>query len=123
MPGSWGAFRAYFDDMITSPRIKVGGPAIEIRQFLLRPPRRLGRNVWRWYGLMTAGFLPERIRDEYGFVFGRRERIAFEMSLRSYGSSIEKHQRAYVASPPTPRRDVEFRAPECRIWSARSPID
>ncbi len=99
MPRDWTDFQIYFQTMLESDVIQVGGPAIEIRQYLLSPPRRLSQKMWRWYSTMTAGFLHPRIRDEYGFVYGRKERLAFELSLRSVRQLYRSTPRRFRCVP------------------------
>jgi len=99
-PSDWTAFRKYVDDMVaTGSDVAVGAPAREMAHYLMQPPasrnRALGL-VMKWYETMTAVLLPERIREEYGFVVGATERAAFR-------ASIEAIKRAYPHLPSAMR--------------------
>ena len=87
LPPTWEAFRTYVDATIASPTIAVGTLARTMGQFLLDPARtRLPPMFW-WNGIMTAGLLPERVRDAYGLSFGTRERTIFDASIRGLGAT------------------------------------
>jgi uncharacterized protein (DUF2236 family) len=84
MPPNWAAFEAYMAEMVGGDRLAVGKAGEEICHFLMeKPPRRLASPAWAWYRLMTVGLLPEQVRDKFGLSFGRRDRVAFRMSLTS----------------------------------------
>ena len=81
LPATWTDFQRYCQGMYGSPQLTVGAPAAEMGRFLLDPSRtRLGP-AWSWYGMMTAGLLPERLRQAYGLDYGALERRMFDGSI------------------------------------------
>lgn len=81
LPTDYDAFERYWDEMIRSDVVKVGEPAAQIARFLLASPHPALGPFTAWYRVMTAGFLPARLREEFGLAFGRAERALFEGSL------------------------------------------
>jgi uncharacterized protein (DUF2236 family) len=81
LPADYDAFQRYWDDMLASEVIKVGEPAAQIGRFLMASPHPALQPLTSWYRVMTAGFLPERIRAEFGLAFGSVERAMFTASL------------------------------------------
>jgi uncharacterized protein (DUF2236 family) len=81
MPADYPAFRRYMDEMLGSDLLGVGKPAREIADFVLAPPAPALAPVMDWYKVMTAGLLPERLRDEFGMRFGRLERAVYRASV------------------------------------------
>ncbi|MGE0321616.1 MAG: oxygenase MpaB family protein [Polyangiaceae bacterium] len=65
MPKDWDAFAAYNREMWDSDTLKVGKPALELRRFLFATPKPAYGPLFRWLETMTAGLMPERLRDEY----------------------------------------------------------
>lgn len=82
-PSSWASFRRFFDGMLVSDKIKVGRPAKEMADFLLSPPTPLHAPAMQGYRIITAGLLPARLRNEYGFSHGVAKELAFRALLRS----------------------------------------
>lgn len=83
MPPDWTAFAAYFARMLESDALAVGRPAREIAGFLMAPARPVMRPAMRWYGTLTAGMLPPRLREAYGLPWGRADEVAYAASLRA----------------------------------------
>jgi uncharacterized protein (DUF2236 family) len=83
LPETWAEFLEYCRAMFRSNELHVGRPAAELCGFLLAAPSPAMRPVMAWYRIMTAGLLPEPIREQYGLHFGRRERATFDASLRA----------------------------------------
>jgi len=81
LPQSWADFCSYCEGMIASDVIEVGGPAKEIGAFLFTSPRPAFRPLFRWLSLMTAGLMPERLRNGFELPFGRAERAVFVGSV------------------------------------------
>lgn len=86
LPRDWAAFEAYNRRMWHW--LSVAAPAREMAGYLLgpsakEPPAITPPALARWYRLMTAGLMPGPLRDAFGLRFGRRERLAFEASLRA----------------------------------------
>lgn len=92
IPPRWGDFRTYMREMLASDHIAVGSAASDIRHFLLIPPNGAVKPAWDVYSLMTAGLLPPRLREAYGFRWRRRDRALFEATL-------EGIRRAYKRIP------------------------
>jgi len=83
LPATWVDFDHYVRRMWDSDTLGVGAAAADICHFLLEPPRPLVAPAWRWYRTMTGGLLPERLRAEFGFTWGTRQRTLFDASLRA----------------------------------------
>ncbi|MCA9514166.1 MAG: DUF2236 domain-containing protein [Myxococcales bacterium] len=102
LPESWPAFVAYFSDMLASDELTVGARARELCGFLLTPPRPTLAPAWGWYAVMTAGLLPARLRDAYGFRWGRRDRALFTSTMATAQATYRhlpsraRHLPAYV---------------------------
>lgn len=84
VPPDYRAFERYVDGMFDAgSALAVGRPARELASYLLKPPAPGLGPVMHWYTTMTAGLLPERIREAYGFSFGRAERAVFKASIEA----------------------------------------
>jgi len=83
-PPDWTSFARYVEGMFApgSP-IAVGRPARELSHYLMQPPKPGLGPVMKWYEKMTAVLLPERVREEYGFVVGSKERALFRASIET----------------------------------------
>jgi len=81
LPRSWPAFSRWYADTIASDTIAVGGPASEMRRFLLRPPSPLHAPLMAWYEVLTAGLLPPKLRAQYGFSWSAMDRRIFARSV------------------------------------------
>jgi uncharacterized protein (DUF2236 family) len=83
VPPDWAAFRRYFDGMLEGDALCVGSQAREIAESVLHPPSGLGgAGTVR---LVTAGLLPERLREAFGLPWDedRAARLAaLEASVR-----------------------------------------
>jgi uncharacterized protein (DUF2236 family) len=77
LPADWAAFRGYVDGMLASDLLVVSPPALEMSRFLLEAPRPVLAPLMAWMRVMTAGLLPERLRDGFQLRFGRPERALF----------------------------------------------
>lgn len=80
LPASWTAFEAWYARTIASDTIAVGEPAKQMRRFLLAPPTPAHAPLSAWFEIFTAGLLPPKLRDAFGFRWGRRERLIFAQS-------------------------------------------
>jgi len=83
LPRDWKDFERYWWRTLESDVLAVGAPAREIGTFLLTPPNRASTPLLRWYRLMTAGLLPERLRAPFGLRFGAFDRRLFDASHRT----------------------------------------
>lgn len=81
MPKDWRAFEAYMRETMESETITVGRPALELRRFLLQPPRPAAAPFVAWYTIFTAGLLPPRLREQLELPWGAREKAIFDRSL------------------------------------------
>jgi uncharacterized protein (DUF2236 family) len=81
LPEDWSGFSAYCAQMAQSDLLGVSESARAMAQKILS-----GAGSWihppRWYRAMTAMWLPERFRDEFGLVLRDRDRRAAERALR-----------------------------------------
>jgi uncharacterized protein (DUF2236 family) len=75
LPADWTAFEAYVAEMFASQALGVGERARHTAQRIMT-----GSGSWihipRWYQALTAEWMPERFRKEFGLVFGRAEQDA-----------------------------------------------
>jgi uncharacterized protein (DUF2236 family) len=81
LPGDWAAFKAYIAETCSSDFLCVGPTAVTMGDNLLA-----GAHAWvrppRWYRALTAGWMPERLREEFGLEFGAAEKHAIERAHR-----------------------------------------
>jgi uncharacterized protein (DUF2236 family) len=72
LPANWSAFKDYVAEMFESDALGVGERARYMAQSIMT-----GANSWvhvpHWYQALTAEWLPDRFRDEFGFRFGAGE--------------------------------------------------
>ena len=83
LPGDWADFLAYNERMWNSAELDVDAVSLEIARHVLQPPRPALAPLMEWFKIMTAGLMPERIRHQYRFAFGRLEQGVYEASLRA----------------------------------------
>jgi uncharacterized protein (DUF2236 family) len=75
LPPDWGAFQAYFDRTIASSTITVAPPARDMARFLFgRGPGQEQSRLAALLEIVTAGLLPDKVRDQFGLAFGLREK-------------------------------------------------
>ncbi|MBS2011630.1 MAG: DUF2236 domain-containing protein [Deltaproteobacteria bacterium] len=104
LPPDWISFRHYWKAMLESGEIAVGRPAKEIARFLFTPRRPSYAGFVRWVEILTAGLLPEAVREGFGMEWGLGRRAIFRSSvaaLRATHPLLPKtlrHQPAYVAA-------------------------
>jgi len=87
--------------------LTVSPVAKSIAGFLMRPPATVVGPVWGWFLVMTAGFLPKRLRDEFGLPFGAVERASFRASVplvRAIYATLPEPLRALPAYRAAMRR-------------------
>jgi uncharacterized protein (DUF2236 family) len=80
LPPNWTSFTAYNEAMLQSDTLTVTPAARNIAEQIffgratkLRPPK--------WYLALTTYLLPDRLREEYGLVFGEREQRRMNLAL------------------------------------------
>lgn len=81
MPPNWHEFIQYNERMWNSLELEVDAVGLEIADYILQPPKPSLAPAMEWYKIITAGLMPERIRHEYRFCYGRLERRIFEASM------------------------------------------
>jgi uncharacterized protein (DUF2236 family) len=81
MPRTYDAFEEYNRAMWGS--LRVCSSAVELAGFLLSPAAIRTQAIAGWYRTMTAGLLPEPIREQLGLAFGPDERRLFDASTRA----------------------------------------
>lgn len=81
LPANWSEFRRFFDGMLRSNTIVVSSTARDLAHRLhngsglpVRPPR--------WYRALTVDLLPQRLREEFQFTLGERDRRSSARALR-----------------------------------------
>jgi uncharacterized protein (DUF2236 family) len=90
LPSNWEAFEVYFDQTVHSSMISVGEPAKEIAEFLFSSPRPAAHAVMTWFRLVTAGLLPEPVREGYGMRFNLADRVLFETSIVALRNTLPR---------------------------------
>jgi uncharacterized protein (DUF2236 family) len=83
LPADWPALTSYMRRMRATGVVRVGATARELGAFLMQPPRPALAPVWRWYAVMTAGLLPDELRQEFGLPMDTRQRAWFAASVRA----------------------------------------
>ncbi len=78
LPPDWTQFIEYCHRMWESDELGVGRPAREIANWALTPPVPLLGPAMNLYKIVTAGLLPERFRNEYGFRWNAADRMIFK---------------------------------------------
>ena len=81
LPPDWRGFSEWYEATIASDVIAVGGPALEMRRFLLQPPTKLHEPFVGWLEVFTAGLLPPKLRSQFDFRWTWREEMLFQQSL------------------------------------------
>jgi uncharacterized protein (DUF2236 family) len=81
VPSTWRDFVDYNRRMWASPILTVSRTGRALADVLCTPPSPSLAPFWRWYRSFTAGSLPDRIRQQFGFPWGAKERAAFAISL------------------------------------------
>lgn len=90
MPPDFGAFRDYVDGMLHGTTLAVGRPALELRRFLLQPPRAVHAPMTAWYRAYTASLLPPRLREAFELPFGRREQLALAATVPAVRAMVRR---------------------------------
>lgn len=81
LPLRWADFQGYIRSMCELGALGVNALSRELAQHVLH-----GRGSWvpvpRWYQNLTAGWLPETLRDQFGLKFGPREQRSVDNASR-----------------------------------------
>lgn len=91
LPAGWTEFRSYLDEVLTGPDLAASNQGRALARSILRPPPRAVPGMAFWPAtVITAGLLPERIRDAFGITFGRTRRAAFAAASRTSRSLVPR---------------------------------
>lgn len=102
LPQNWNDFMAYCRQMWDSDQLTVTPATRELAGFLFDPLHVVLTPAMYWLRIVTAATLPPRLRDEFGLVYGKRERFLFEQGRRVVSGteplipSILRYGPAYV---------------------------
>ena len=77
IPPTYGDFRAYWRTMIDSDVICVTPEAMELARVTIRRPPlpAVVRPAWEAVNFVSAGFLPAKLREGYGFTWTPAHRV------------------------------------------------
>jgi uncharacterized protein (DUF2236 family) len=104
VPRTWAALSQYRDQMYASDNLFVGAQARELASAVLMPPMAILVGPLAWTNrLLTAGLLPPRFRDEYGFAWSDRHGQRFSTIVRMLRIARRGAPR-YLAHGPDARR-------------------
>ena len=81
LPADWTSFTAYNEAMSRSDILAVSPAARDIAEQIFSG-RTTRLRVPKWYRALTAHLLPERLREEFGLVFGEREPRHMNLALK-----------------------------------------
>lgn len=81
IPPTFGDFEEYMERMFESDVLTPDQASRDIAKYVLSAPNKQAAPAFAWLRLMTAGFLPERIRQGYHFPWGALEQAAFDASM------------------------------------------
>jgi uncharacterized protein (DUF2236 family) len=77
-PPDLADFERYLEDMIAGPELLVDDRARKLGAAVVRPPiRGVPGFAWAPFQAVTAGLLPDRLREDYGLPWGTRQRALF----------------------------------------------
>jgi uncharacterized protein (DUF2236 family) len=82
LPADWNAFLDYNRRMWESDELAVGAAGHEIAGYLFTATDPVLEPAADWLRNLTAGLLPEPVRERFGLDFGEAERRAFARSIR-----------------------------------------
>ena len=82
LPADWTAFVAYNRRMWESDQLAVGAVGREIAGYLFASSDPVLEPAAGWLRTLTAGLLPDPVRERFGLAFGAAERRAYERSVR-----------------------------------------
>jgi uncharacterized protein (DUF2236 family) len=81
LPETWATFQEYTAEMMESPILEVDDDARMLGESVLSG---VGTRVSppRWYRVLTAGWMPSRLRSGFQLTFGAREEKIFQITGR-----------------------------------------
>jgi uncharacterized protein (DUF2236 family) len=107
LPGDWSAFGAYVNQMCSSDSLGVDERSRAMAQRLLS-----GAGSWvrlpQWSRALTAAWLPQRLRAEFGLPFGPAEQNQVQRAQRWL-------PRIYRSLPPSLRFSGPYREARARL--------
>jgi uncharacterized protein (DUF2236 family) len=81
IPATLEEFRTYVHERLAGDELWVSDVARDVRQSVLDPPLpRPLRQAWRAVNLVTAGLMPPKLRQQYGFKWDLARSTAFAAS-------------------------------------------
>jgi uncharacterized protein (DUF2236 family) len=80
LPSNWTSFIAYNEAMLQSDILAVSPAARNIAEQIFSG-RATKLRAPKWYLALTTHLLPERLRGEFGLVFGEREQRSMNLAL------------------------------------------
>ena len=84
IPDTFPDFRDYMDAMLDGPEICVTDTARDIARTVMHPPLPLAlRPAMEWSNLVTAGLMPQQLRQDYGLAWDPA-RAAIVMASREW---------------------------------------
>ena len=100
-PATLAEFDRYVAAMVASDELCVDARARELAKAVLRPPlRRVPPPAFRPVEAITAGLLPERLRQEYGLRWGRLERFGYASARVGLPRALRVVPRRFRQVPP-----------------------
>jgi uncharacterized protein (DUF2236 family) len=100
-PASLDDFATYVARMVASDELCVDTRARELAEVVLRPPlRRVPGPAFRPVEAITAGLLPDRLRQDYGLRWGRLERMGYGSARASLPRLLRVLPRRFREVPP-----------------------
>ncbi|MEE2729433.1 MAG: oxygenase MpaB family protein [Pseudomonadota bacterium] len=82
LPPDWDAFMEYNRSMWNSDQLTVTPATRELTGFLFEPLHFTLTPAMAWLKIATAASLPVRLREDFGFQYGRREKLLFATGRR-----------------------------------------
>jgi uncharacterized protein (DUF2236 family) len=113
LPSSWTSFTAYNEAMLRSDMLTVSPAARKIAEQIFSG-RATRLRAPKWYLALTTHLLPERLRGEFGLVFGERE-------LRSMNLALALIRRLYPRLPMRIRAVGPYQEALARLHGERQP--
>jgi uncharacterized protein (DUF2236 family) len=100
LPADWNAFLDYNRRRWESAELAVGAVGREIAGYLFAPSDPVLAAPASWLRTLTAGLLPEPVRDRFGLDFGARERRSFTRSIEALRSWLPRLPKRMRYVPP-----------------------
>jgi uncharacterized protein (DUF2236 family) len=83
-PRSLREFAEYVAQQVSSGPVRVGPLALELSKLVVRPRiLRMPGPVFVPWEIITAGLLPAALREQYGLAWGRGQRRAYSLAVKS----------------------------------------